>query len=134
LVEIGPEGRRAVTPIPIAPTPLIVATVSDAAGVAEQIAAQVSDPSAAVVRVVGEPAAADAGSAVDLAIRDALPNVSIIDRRPPPEDALPLPIPEGGSVRERVLNYLDGRLAADDPQRDGVLALATEFLDHEGHR
>ena len=55
LVDIGPDGCRGVIPVPIEPTPLVTATISDPAAVAAQIAAQVSDPAAAVVREIVVP-------------------------------------------------------------------------------
>jgi exonuclease SbcD len=134
LVDIGPDGRRSVVPIHIEPTPLVTATISDPAAAAEQIAAQVSDPAATVVRVVVESGAADAGTAVDIAIRDTLPNVSAVEwPSPGPADGPTLrAVPVGGSVRERVLNYLTDHTSAE--YRDELLALAATFLDREGYR
>jgi exonuclease SbcD len=133
LVDIGPDGRRDVVPIPVAPTPLVIATVSDPLAVAEQLAAQVPDPTEAVVRVVVEPAAADAGAAVDIAIQHALPNVTAIDWRTPEimDGAAIETAPAGASVRERILNYVTDHAPAED--RDELLALAATFLDREGH-
>jgi exonuclease SbcD len=133
LVDIGPDGRRAVVPIPIEPTPLVVATIRDPTGVAEQIAAQVPDPTAAVVRIVVEPAAADAETAVEIAIRD-LPNVAAVERRSLEQaDAASIPeLTDSRGVRALVLEYLHASLNANDPQRDGLLALAAGFLDQEG--
>jgi DNA repair exonuclease SbcCD nuclease subunit len=135
LVDIGPDGRRAVVPIPIEPSRLEVVTITNAANAAEEIAAQVPDPDTAVVRVVVEPAAADAGTNVDLAIRNAIPNVAEIEWQSPAITDGPVTrtVPLGNSVRQRVVDYL-ARLLADDPQRDGLLALAAVFLDQEGHR
>jgi exonuclease SbcD len=135
LVDIGRDGRRAVVPIAIEPTPLVVATISDPATVAEQLAAQVPDPANAVVRVVVEPAAADAGTGVEIVIRDALPNVSAVQwQSPEPLDiAIDRAVPPGDSVRTRVLGYLAKNVREDDSQRDGLLALAGAFLDQEGH-
>ena len=137
LIDLGPNGRRAEPQvIPIEPTPFADVTISDGSAVAEQIAAQVSDPVAAMVRVVVEPLAAEAGTTVDSAIRDALPNISSVEWRSPEtaDDPVARSVPAGGSVRARVLDYLAARLSADDRQREGLLDLAAAFLDQEGHR
>jgi exonuclease SbcD len=133
LVDIGPDGRRGVIPIAIEPTRLEVVTITDPGAAAEEIAAQVPDPGASVVRVVVEPAAADAGTAVDLAIRSALPNVAAVEWRSPElaDGPAARTAPTGSSVRERVLNYLADHAAPED--RDQLLALAATFLDQEGH-
>src|SRR5262249_6190256 len=116
LVDIGPDGRRGVVPIAIEPTRLEVVTITDPGAAAEAIAAQVPDPGAAVVRVVVEPAAADAGTAVDLAIRSALPNVAAVEWRSPElaDGAAARTAPTGSCVRERVLNYLADHAAPED--------------------
>ncbi len=136
LVDIGPDGRR-VEPvvIPIEPTRLVDVTITDSATACEQLAAQVSDPTMAIVRVRVEPAAADAGAAVDIAIRDALPNVSGVEWQSlvSSDDAATRTVAEVGNVRERVLDYL-ARNTPEYPQRDALFALAAEFLDREGHR
>jgi DNA repair exonuclease SbcCD nuclease subunit len=136
LVDIGPHGRRSVVPIQIEPTRLITATITAAETAAEQLAAQVPDPASALVRVVVEPAAASAGAAIDLAIRDALSAVTTVEWRPPETDSgqqAPIVL-KGNTVRERVLGYLADRIPADDSERDALLALAVHFLDREAHR
>jgi exonuclease SbcD len=135
LVDIGPDGRRAdPVPVPITPTELVEVRITDSAELAEQIAAQVTDPANAIVKVHVEPAAADAGTAVEAAIREALPNVSRVDWASPEPVAGPAAVPVGGTVRDRVLNYLESCLHADDPQRAALLELAGTFLDQEARR
>src|SRR5207253_465930 len=56
IVDIGLDGRRSITPIPIEPTTLRIVTISESAAAAEQIAAQPA-PGDAVVKVVVEPSA-----------------------------------------------------------------------------
>jgi exonuclease SbcD len=134
LVDLGLDGRRGEPRfVVIEPTPLLVATVMNSADVAEQLAAQVPDKAASVVRIVVEPSAADAETTVDLAIRD-LPNVAAVEwRAPEVADAASVPdLSQGGGVRAPVLEYLNACLDPNDPQRDGLLALAARFLDHEG--
>jgi exonuclease SbcD len=133
LVDIGPGGRRSVTPIEIPPTPLVTIVIHDAATAKETIAAQVPDPTAAVVRVELAPEAAAAGAAVDSVVHAALPDVVTTIVRPPAalNPAAPQPLQEG-NVRTRVLHYLGERIPADDPQRTELLALAESFLDREG--
>jgi exonuclease SbcD len=130
IVDIGPEGRRSISTIPIEPTPLITVTIRESTAAVEQIAAQPA-PEHAVVKVVVEPAAAEAGSAVDLAIRDAMLNISTVEwQSPEPVEApaaLTMPV---GSVRERVLDYVSQK--STDEHREALLALAAQFLDREG--
>jgi exonuclease SbcD len=136
IVDLGPDGRTC-DPVfvPIEPTRLVDATITCAETAAEELAAQVPDPAAAVVRVTVEPAAAATGASVDLTIQATLANVSNVEWRPPAAagDAAVGPLPSG-SVRERVLNYLASRVAADDPQRADLLALAGTFLDQQGYQ
>ncbi len=136
LVDIGPDGRRSVVPIQIEPTRFITATITTAETAAEELAAQVPDPANSLVRVVVEPAAASAGAAIDMVIRDALPLVTNVEL--PPLAILgnqqdPFEI-KGSTVRERVLNYLVDRIPVNDSERDALLDLAVQFLDCEGHR
>jgi exonuclease SbcD len=134
LVDIGPDGRRSVVPIPIEPSRLIEVTIADPEQVAEQLAAQVPDPETAMVKVTVEPAAAAAGGAIDLAVRAALPHVTFDCPSPEPA-AASAPIGDSEeSVRERVLAGLTRRLVANDPDRNDLLALATGYLDREGYR
>jgi DNA repair exonuclease SbcCD nuclease subunit len=136
LVDIGPDGRRSVVPIQIEPTQFITATITAAETAAEELAAQVPDPASALVRVVVESAAASAGAAIDFAIRDALPAVTGVDWRPPephPSQQLPTEI-RGGTVRERILSYLEDHIPVEDPDRVGLFDLAVHFLDCESHR
>jgi exonuclease SbcD len=134
LVDIGPKGRRSVTPIEIPPTPLVTVVIHNAATVQETIAAQVPDASAAVVRIEFAAEAAAAGAAVDAAVHAALPDAVSTIIRPTmtlnPAAAQPLP---EGSIRTRVLGYLAERIPVDDPQRADLLALADTFLTSEGH-
>ncbi len=134
LVDIGPDGRRG-NPrfVEIEATPLVEATITNAATAAAEIATQVNDPTAAVVRVTVEALAAEAGSAVDLTIRDSLPNVASVTRRAIESVAAPAAL-AGGTVRERVLEYLAACVDASDPQRADLIRLASDFLDREGHR
>jgi DNA repair protein SbcD/Mre11 len=135
LVDIGPEGRRGVTSIPIEPTQFITATITNAETAAEQIRTQVPDRSSALVRVVVEPTATDASSTVDIAIRDTLPGIVTKVEWQYPEPAngsISRAKPAGGSVRERVLDYLARNVPLEC--RDDLLALTVEFLDRDGHR
>src|SRR5207244_1295018 len=82
LVEIGPSGRRGEPVfVPIDATSLVDVTISDAATVVQQLALQVPDPDSAIVRILVEQSASDAETRVDLAIRDALPNISTVEWR-----------------------------------------------------
>lgn len=136
LVDIGPNGRRSVEVITIAPTQLITATISTPESAAEELAAQVPDPASALVRVIVEPAAASAGAAIEIAIRNSLTVVTTVEWRPPEtrgNQQDPFEV-RGNTVRERVHNYLTDRIPANDSERDALLELAAKFLDREGHR
>jgi len=133
LVEIGQDGRRGdPTPIPITPTRLVEVTIDDPDRVREQLAA-VPDPATAIVQVRVEPEAALAGMAIDLAIRDSLPNWTI--RLVPPDAPATtnnVIEPTSGSIRDRVLTGLANRLV-DDPDRSELLTLASDYLEREGY-
>jgi hypothetical protein len=72
---------------------------------------------------------------VDLAIREALPNVSTVQWPSAGSSGDPATrtVAEGGSVRERVLDYLT-RNVPNDAQREPLVALAVGFLDRVCHR
>lgn len=131
LVDIGPGGRRGVTPVPIQPTPMITVTVDDPAVTPAQLAARVGDPGA-VVKLDISPAAASAGASVDIAIREAGLSVSTVKwpSADPPDDPATRTVADGGSVRDRVLDYVTRNAPAE--HRDALLTLAGEFLDREG--
>ena len=133
LVDIGPNGRRGEPKfIAIEPTLLAEVRVTDGTVTAEQLKAQVSDPTTTLVRVVVEPAAtADATGAVDRAIREALPHVTGVSWQPPALDGTvsARAVEPGESVRDTVLDYLRRRLPEDDSQRAALLALAERYLE-----
>ncbi len=134
LVEIGPGGRvREPEFVPITPTAFVEATITSAETAAAELAAQVTDPSA-VVKVVVEPAAAAAGAAVDLTIRDALPNVSRVEWPTAASAAGASPVAAmSGSVRERVIAHLESKPNDAAAPKDELLRLARTFLDQLGH-
>jgi DNA repair protein SbcD/Mre11 len=132
LVDLGPDGRRGDPRfVEIAATPMADVTVSTADCTAEELKAQVGDPSA-LVRVTVEPAAADAGAALALTIREALPNVTNVEWRATAPAAAPAAL-AGASVRERVLEYLGARIDEDDPLRADLLKLVGDLLTREEH-
>lgn len=132
LVDIGPAGRRA-DPVALAiePTPMVELTITDASTCAASIAALVPDSDGSLVRVEVAPSADDGGDALDREIRQALPNVAWIERQRPSLVDAPHArvVPEGADLRTTVLDYLRRRLREDDPQREGLLDLASRFLD-----
>jgi DNA repair protein SbcD/Mre11 len=138
LVDIGPDGRKGEPQfIAIEPTRLVDVCVRDACPTAEQLRAQVPDPQMALVRVTVEPdATADSTGTVDRAIRDGLPYVTSISWQTPELDGTPAArtIEVKPTIHETVLDYLRGRLHADDPQRAALLELAEQFLEPGGHQ
>jgi hypothetical protein len=92
-------------------------------------------PDETLVRVeLAATAAAEAGDALDRAIRQALPNLAWIERQAPTLVDAPHArvVAQSADLRTAVLDYLKGRLPEDDPQRDDLLALAARFLDGGG--
>jgi exonuclease SbcD len=136
LVELGPNGRRGdPLVIPIEPTALVDITIDDPHVTPETLAAQVPNAKDALVRIeVGAAATADASETLNRAIREALPNVTRIAWQPPALHDAPAAraISHGGDTRTSVLDYLERRIPADDPQRQDLLALAARFLDEGG--
>lgn len=136
LVDIGPNGRRCdPVPIPIKPTALVDVTIDDPHITAEILSAQVPNAEEALVRIeVGAAATADASETLNRAIREALPNVTRIEWQPPALEDAPAArvVRHGGDIRKSVLDYLERRIPADDPQRQDLLALAGRFLDQGG--
>lgn len=136
LVDIGPNGRRC-DPVPIAiePTALVDVTIDDPHITPETLSAQVPNAKEALVRIaVGAAATADASETLNRAIREALPNVTRIAWQPPALEDAPAVrvVTHGGDIRKSVLDYLERRIPADDPQRQDLLALAARFLDQGG--
>jgi exonuclease SbcD len=133
LVDIGPNGRRCdPVPIPIEPTALVDVSIDDPHITPETLAAQVPNAKEALVRIeVGAAATADASETLNRAIREALPNVTRIAWQPPALEDAPAArvVSHGGDIRKSVIDYLERRIPADDPQRQDLLALAARFLD-----
>jgi exonuclease SbcD len=136
LVDIGPNGRRCdPVPIPIEPTALVDVSIDDPHITPETLAAQVPNAKEALVRIeVGAAATADASETLNRAIREALPNVTRIGWQPPVLEDAPAArvVSHGGDIRKSVIDYLERRIPADDPQRQDLLALAARFLDQGG--
>lgn len=136
LVDIGPNGRRCdPLPIPIEPTALVDVSIDDPHITPETLSAQVPNAQEALVRIeVGAAATADASETLNRAIREALPNVTRIEWQPPVLEGGPAArvVSHGGDIRTSVLDYLERRIPADDPQRQDLLALAVRFLDQGG--
>jgi exonuclease SbcD len=133
LVEIGPKGRRGEPRVvPVEPTPLVDLRISDPYADRDTIANLVPNAREALVRVEVSPSAAvEAGDALERAIHEALPNVTLVERRRPEPIESPsarVVIPQS-DLRATVLDYLRRQLREDDPQRDDLLALAAQFVD-----
>ena len=91
-----------------------------------------ADTPAEIVKVELQGDALAASATLDEVIRELIPEAQIKRARPEASAAAPLAAADG-TVRERVLNYLNARLA-DDPHREELVSLATHHLDQLGHR
>jgi DNA repair protein SbcD/Mre11 len=132
IIEVGPTGRIGdPVPIPIKATPMVVLPISDPSIDRAAITDLVPNASEALVRVEIATNIASDAEAVERLAREALPNITWVEK--PRTEFTDSPsarlVVHGPNVQATVLGYLQQRLKPDDPQRDDVLALATNFLD-----
>jgi DNA repair protein SbcD/Mre11 len=132
LVEIGPRGRIGEPVlVPIEATPMVDLKISDPSTDCEAIVRMVPNAIDSLVRIEIASTVSATLETVDRAIREALPNVTWIEKQRSAllDSPSARTVIHGPNLRATVIDYLKGRLKDDDCQRDDVLALAGRFLD-----
>jgi exonuclease SbcD len=133
LADVGPHGlTEPPRVISIPATSIAELRLADPNATAQDIRNLVPEFETTLVRVVVEPeASADIGGSLGRAIHEALPNVIGIDWRKAEGDHFATATRSKATIRETVLDYLNGVKLEHESLRPELVELAERYLDSE---